>query len=90
MGSVLPFAYNNGNQIVQAPGVVVFRNELIHEARVIPLKGSPRAGPAIREYMGDSIGHWEGNTLVVETTNFNGKVVVGNGGGFGGVGTLAN
>ena len=88
VGSVLPFAYNNGSQILQAPGYVVLRTEMIHEARVIPLDGRPHPGPKIRMWMGDSRGHWEGNTLVVETTNFNGKVVVGNGAGFEGAGTL--
>lgn len=88
VGSVLPFAYNNGSQILQAPGYVAFRNEMIHEARVIPLDGRPHPGPNIRMWMGDSRGHWEGNTLVVETTNFNGQVVIGNGGGFEGAGTL--
>lgn len=88
VGSVLPFAYNNGSQIIQSPGYVVFRSEMIHEARIIPLDGRPHAGSKIRMWMGDSRGHWEGNTLVVETTNFNGKVVIGNGAGFDGAGTL--
>ena len=70
VGSVLPLAYDNGQQIIQAPGYVVFQNEMIHEARVIPLDGRPHASPQIRTWMGDSRGHWEGNTLVVETTNF--------------------
>jgi hypothetical protein len=62
--------YNKGNQIVQAPGYVVIRNEMVHEARVIPLDGRPHLGSGIRSYMGDGRGHWEGNTLVVDTTNF--------------------
>ena len=74
LGSVIPVVYNNGNQILQAPGYVVFRNEMIHESRVIPLDGRPHVGNFIRMYMGDSRGHWEGDTLVVETTNFNDKV----------------
>jgi len=83
VGSVLPFAYNNGQQISQGPGYVVFRNEMIHEARVIPLDGRPHASPEIRTWMGDPRGHWEGNTLVVETTNFNGQIFIGSqGGGF--------
>ncbi len=77
VGSVMPFAYNNGQQIVQGPGYVVFRNEMIHEARVIPVDGRPHVSPAIRSWMGDSRGHWEGNTLVVETTNFNGQTFIG-------------
>jgi hypothetical protein len=71
VSSMLPTIYNFGNQIVQAPGFVVIRNEMIHEARVIPLDGRPHVGSGIRSYMGDSRGHWEGNTLVVETINFN-------------------
>ena len=83
LGSVIPVVYNNGNQILQAPGYVVFRNEMIHESRVIPLDGRPHVGRNIRLYMGDSRGHWEGNTLVVETTNFTDKDAIGsNGAGY--------
>lgn len=67
---LLPVIYNNGTQIIQSPGNVVFMYEMIHEARTIPLDKQPHAGPAIRNYMGDSRGRWEGNTLVIETTNF--------------------
>jgi hypothetical protein len=69
-GSIFPVIYGNGQQIVQAPGYVTILEEMVHEARVIPLDGRPHANPNIRTYMGDSRGHWEGNTLVVETTNF--------------------
>jgi len=79
-GSVIPVVYNNGNQIVQAPGYVLFRNEMIHEARVIPLDGRPHVSSNVRTYMGDSRGHWEGNTLVVDTTNFNAKSAIGSNG----------
>lgn len=83
VGSMLPFFYNNGIEIVQAPGYVVIRNEMVHEARIVPLDGRPHAGSRIRMWMGDSRGHWEGNTLVVDTTNFNARVGVGPGdGGF--------
>jgi hypothetical protein len=83
LGSVIPVIYSNGNEIVQAPGYVVFRNEMIHESRVIPLDGRPHPGPDIRMYMGDSRGRWEGDTLVVETTNFTDKVAIGsNGAGY--------
>jgi hypothetical protein len=83
LGSIIPVVYNNGNQIMQTPGYVVFRNEMIHESRVIPLDGRPHAGSDIRMYMGDSRGHWEGNTLVVETTNFTDKDAIGsNGAGY--------
>jgi len=73
IGSILPGepgGYNLGNQIMQAPGLVVIRYEMIHEARVIPVDGRPHVGSGIRTYMGDPRGHWDGNTLVVETTNF--------------------
>jgi hypothetical protein len=80
MGSILPVIYNNGNQIFQSPGQVVIRYEMIHETRVIPLDGRPHVGSGIRSYMGDARGHWEGETLVVETTNLNGKTgTTGNG-----------
>jgi len=72
LGSMFPVVYNNGNQFIQTPGYVVLRNEMIHETRVIPLDGRPALSPRIRTYMGDSRGHFEGNTLVVRTTNFNG------------------
>jgi hypothetical protein len=83
MGSILPVIYNNGTQIMQAPGLVAIRYEMIHETRIIPLDGSPHVGKNIRSYMGDARGHWEGNTLVIETTNFLGdKNGIGpNGGG---------
>src|SRR6516165_7194071 len=72
-GSIFPVIYGNGQQIVQAPGYVTILQEMVHEARVIPLDGRPHASPNIRSYMGDARGHWEGNTLVVETTNFLGN-----------------
>jgi hypothetical protein len=71
-GSMMPAIYGNSYEIVQAPGYVVIRYEMIHEARVIPLR-QPHVGSAIRQYLGDARGHWEGNTLVVETTNFTNK-----------------
>jgi hypothetical protein len=73
VGSMTPKIYGNGYRIIQAPGVVVVMSEMIHEARVIPLDGRPHVGKKIRTYLGDSRGHWEGNTLVVETTNLNGR-----------------
>jgi hypothetical protein len=69
IGSVMPGGYNNGNQIVQSPGYVTIVNEMIHEARVVPLDGRPHVSPAITTHLGDSRGRWEGDTLVVETTN---------------------
>jgi hypothetical protein len=82
-GSILPVIYGNGQEIVQGPGYVTILQEMVHEARVIPLDGRPHASPNIRSYMGDPRGRWEGNTLVVETTNFMGsKTGIGlNGGG---------
>jgi hypothetical protein len=69
VGSMTPKIYGNGYRIVQAPGYVVIMAEMIHEARVIPLDGRPHIGQGLRGYLGDSRGHWEGNTLVIETTN---------------------
>jgi hypothetical protein len=83
LGSIIPVVYNNGNQILQAPGYVVFRNEMIHEARVIPIDGRSHVDSKIKMFMGDSRGHWEGDTLVVETTNFTDKDAIGsNGAGY--------
>jgi hypothetical protein len=70
---MLPGPYNNNYQIVQTPGYVMIQSEMIHETRVIPLDGRPHLPASTRLWMGDSRGHWEGNTLVVDTTNFNGK-----------------
>ena len=60
-------------QLFQAPGYVAILNEQIHSVRVIPLDGRPHLGSGIRQWMGDSRGRWDGEVLVVETTNFNGK-----------------
>src|SRR5215831_9459599 len=68
---IFPVAYNNTYRITQAPGYVVILSEMIHDARLIPLDGRPHLPHNIGQYLGDSRGHWEGNTLVVETTNFN-------------------
>ena len=67
--SMFPFMYNNGIEVLQAPGYVVIRLEMVHEARVIPLDGRPALPQSILQWMGSSRGHWEGNTLVIETTN---------------------
>ena len=69
-GSMMPAIYGNSYQILQAPGYVTIVYEMIHEIRVIPLDGRPHAATSVRSYMGDARGHWEGDTLVVETTNF--------------------
>jgi hypothetical protein len=69
-GSMLPIGNSSGNQIIQAPGVVVIRNEMIHETRIVYVDGRPHVGTEVLGYMGDSRGSWQGATLVVETTNF--------------------
>jgi hypothetical protein len=66
----MPVFYNNTVQIVQTDDYVVIVSEMIHEARVIPLNRRTHLAPEIRLWKGDSIGRWEGNTLVVDTTNF--------------------
>jgi hypothetical protein len=66
----LPTIYNNDFQIFQSPGYVVIGPEMIHSARVIPLDGRSHLGKDLRQWLGDSRAHWEGSTLVVETTNF--------------------
>jgi hypothetical protein len=82
LGSILPVIYNNGNQIIQTPGLVVLRNEMIHETRFFYLDNRPHISQKIRSYMGDSRARWDGDTLVVETTNmFDRNGVGGNGGG---------
>ena len=78
-GSMQAAIYNAGNQIVQSPGYVTILNEMIHEARVVPLDGRPHVGAEIKQWLGDSRGYWDGDTLVVETTNFNGRTNIGNG-----------
>jgi hypothetical protein len=70
---MFPAGYNNAYQISQAPGYVVILYEMIHEARIIPIDGRPHVPPGVKLWNGDSRGHWEGNTLVVDTTNYNGK-----------------
>ena len=74
LSSMLPTGYNMGTRILQYPGHVVIQNEMIHEVRDIPVNGRGHLPSTIRSYMGDSIGRWEGDTLVIETTNFNAKV----------------
>jgi hypothetical protein len=69
-GSMIPVMYGNNYRIVQTPGYVAITYEIVHETRVIPLDGRPPIGAAISQHMGDSRGRFEGNTLVVETTNF--------------------
>jgi hypothetical protein len=72
-----PAGYNNGYQIIQTPGYVVIVFEMIHETRIIPIDGRPRLGAAITQWNGEPRGRWEGNTLVVESTNYNDKGSIG-------------
>ena len=70
-GSMFPAAYNNAYRFLQVPGYVVIVHEMIHDVRIIPLDGRAHVHPNITLWMGDSRGRWEGDTLVVETTNYN-------------------
>jgi len=72
-GGIFPTGYGSGYQILQGPGYVSIVYEMIHEARIIPLDGRPHVGSGIRLWNGDSRGRWEGNTLVVDITNYNDK-----------------
>ena len=74
-GAMSPSAYNNTYRIVQSPGYVAIQIEMLGGTRIIPTSGGPHVGSSLREYMGDSRGHWEGNTLVVETTNFSNRTL---------------
>jgi hypothetical protein len=67
--SMFPFQYNNGIEIFQSPGVVALNLEMVHETRIIPTDGRAALPSQVLHWMGESRGHWEGNTLVVETTN---------------------
>ncbi len=70
---MLPSAYNNNYQIVQAPGMVAIDTEMVHDVRRIPTDGSPHLPAGVREWTGDPRGHWEGDTLVVDSRNFQGE-----------------
>ena len=75
-GGMFPAQYNNGYSIYQTPGYVVIVYEMIHDARIIPLDGRPHVGSSIRMWNGDPRGRWEGNTLVIDTTNYNDKGMI--------------
>jgi hypothetical protein len=80
VGSVLRVIYGNGNRIVQAPGMVAISYEMIHDTRVLYTDGRPHIGQGIRQYLGDSRARWEGDELVVETTNLTDKTSIGGNG----------
>ena len=69
---MLPVLYNNNYQIVQTPDHVLILVEMVHDARIVRMNGK-HASPEVRQWLGDSVGHWEGDTLVVDTTNFTDK-----------------
>jgi hypothetical protein len=77
LGSTLPVIYGNGLRILQSPGYVVITYEMIHDTRIIPLDGRPQVDDSVRQYMGSSRGRWDGDTLVVETTNLTGETSIG-------------
>lgn len=89
-GAMLPAAYNNAYNIVQTEDHFVIMHEMIHEVRVIPLKKSQHIDEKVKLWMGDSVAHWEGETLVVETKNFNDKTMIANSAGGGRLRGLAS
>jgi len=76
-GSTLRVVYGNGQRIVQSPGVVAVSYEMIHDTRLLYTDGRPHINQAIRQYLGDSRAHWEGDELVVETTNLTDRTAIG-------------
>jgi hypothetical protein len=80
VGSVLRVIYGNGNRIVQAPGMVAISYEMIHDTRVLYTDNRPHIGQSIRQYLGDSRARWEGDELVVETTNLTDRTSIGGNG----------
>jgi len=85
--TMTPFAYNNGIRIFQAPGYVVLQMEMIHETRIVPLGDGPALPTDVRQWLGASRGHWDGDTLVIETANLTGKTPMNIVGGTNGVPT---
>jgi hypothetical protein len=77
LGSTLNVIYGNGAEINQSPGYVTITYEMIHDTRIIPMDGRPHVNSNVRQYLGDSRGRWEGNTLVIETTNLSDRTSIG-------------
>ncbi len=77
IGSFMPAVYGNGARIMQTPNAVVITYEMIHDTRIIPLGPKPSLGPNMQLWMGDARGHWDGDTLVVESSNFTDRTAVG-------------
>ena len=71
---ITPSAYNNNLMVFQTPDHVVLLTEMVHEARVVPLDAGPHLPGAVRQWLGDSRGHWEGDTLVIDSTNFTDQI----------------
>src|SRR5205085_3106615 len=82
-GGMFPTGYNSAYQIVQSPRYVAILYEMIHEPRIIPTDGSPHLPSNIRLWNGDSRGHWEGDTFVVDVTNYTDRAVIANNAGSG-------
>ncbi len=76
-GSTLRVVYGNGQRIVQSPGILALSYEMVHDTRIIYTDGRPHINQAIRQYLGDSRAHWEGDELVVETTNLTDRTAIG-------------
>lgn len=77
VGSSVRVIYGNGQRIVQSPGVVALTYEMVHDTRIIYTDGRPHIGQTIRQYLGDSRAHWDGDELVVETTNLTDQTAIG-------------
>ncbi len=76
-GSIMPSLYGDAVRIVQTPTEVALTYEMLHDTRIVPLDNRPSADAGVRQYMGSSVGYWDGDTLVVETTNFTDELTVG-------------
>ena len=77
-GSMLPAGYNNAYRIIQTPDTISIVHEMIHDVRIIPLQKTAHLDPRIKLWMGDSVAHWEGETLIVDTSNYNNRGMIAN------------